>query len=223
VKLFLKVLGPGIITGASDDDPSGIGTYAIAGASFGLTTLWMALITLPMMSPVQFMCAKIGMVTGRGLAGVPKTHYSRPLVYATVVSLVIANSINAGADIGAIAAGINLLAPIPVWSLIVPIALSIIALQIWGSYRFTRYNTSGTLHVEGGVPCSGVCGGGFCAGGSGWGEVSRGISESRLFPGARLPLPVVPGVAGLASGLAWLFIFPFLLFLVFIFWLCEGC
>jgi NRAMP (natural resistance-associated macrophage protein)-like metal ion transporter len=136
VKRFLKVLGPGLITGASDDDPSGIGTYAIAGASFGFTTLWMALITLPMMSSVQFMCAKIGMVTGRGLAGVLKTHYSWPLVYASVLSLVIANSINAGADIGAIAAGINLLAPIPVWSLIVPIALSIIALQIWGSYRF---------------------------------------------------------------------------------------
>jgi NRAMP (natural resistance-associated macrophage protein)-like metal ion transporter len=88
------------------------------------------------MSFVQFMCAKIGMVTGRGLAGVLKTHYSRPLVYASVFSLVIANSINAGADIGAIAAGINLLSPISVWSLIVPIALSIIALQIWGSYRF---------------------------------------------------------------------------------------
>lgn len=91
----------------------------------------MALITLPMMSSVQFMCAKIGMVTGRGLAGVLKTHYSRPLVYASVFSLVIANSINAGADIGAIAAGINLLASIPVWSLIVPIAMSAIALQIW--------------------------------------------------------------------------------------------
>jgi NRAMP (natural resistance-associated macrophage protein)-like metal ion transporter len=136
VKRFLKVLGPGLVTGASDDDPSGIGTYAIAGASFGFTTLWMALITLPMMSSVQFMCAKIGMVTGRGLAGVLKTHYSRPLVYASVFSLVIANSINAGADIGAIAAGINLLAPMPVWLLIVPIALSIIALQVWGSYRF---------------------------------------------------------------------------------------
>ena len=135
VRRFLKVLGPGLITGASDDDPSGIGTYAIAGASFGFNTLWMALVTLPMMSSVQFMCAKIGMVSGRGLAGVLKIHYPRALVYASVFSLAIANSINAGADIGAIAAGINLLVPLPVWSLIVPIALAVIALQIWGSYQ----------------------------------------------------------------------------------------
>lgn len=135
VRRFLKVLGPGLITGASDDDPSGIGTYAIAGASFGFNTLWMALVTLPMMSSVQFMCAKIGMVSGRGLAGVLKIHYPRTLVYASVFSLVIANSINAGADIGAIAAGLNLLVPLPVWSLIVPIALAVIALQIWGSYQ----------------------------------------------------------------------------------------
>ena len=135
LKRFLRVLGPGLITGASDDDPSGIGTYAIAGASFGFNTLWMALVTFPMMASVQYMCAKIGMVSGRGLAGVLKTHYPRNLVYVTVFALVIANSINAGADIGAIAAGINLLVPIPIWSLIIPIALSVIALQIWGSYR----------------------------------------------------------------------------------------
>lgn len=135
LKRFLRVLGPGLITGASDDDPSGIGTYAIAGASFGFNTLWMALVTFPMMASVQYMCAKIGMVSGRGLAGVLKTHYPRNLVYVTVFALVLANSINAGADIGAIAAGINLLVPIPIWSLIIPIALSVIALQIWGSYR----------------------------------------------------------------------------------------
>lgn len=135
LKRFLTVLGPGLITGASDDDPSGIGTYAIAGASFGFITLWMALITLPMMSSVQYMCAKIGMVSGRGLGGVLKIHYPPTLVYVTVLGLVIANSMNAGADIGAIAAGINLLVPIPVWSLIVPISLAVIALQVWGSYR----------------------------------------------------------------------------------------
>ena len=135
LKRFLRVLGPGLITGASDDDPSGIGTYAIAGASFGFNTLWMALVTFPMMASVQYICAKIGMVSGRGLAGVLKTHYPRNLVYVTVFALVLANSINAGADIGAIAAGINLLVPIPIWSLIIPIALSVIALQIWGSYR----------------------------------------------------------------------------------------
>ncbi len=132
---FLKVFGPGLITGASDDDPSGIGTYAVAGASFGFKTLWMALITFPMMSAIQFMCAKIGMVSGRGLAGVLKAHYPRWLLYLAVLALVIANSINAGADIGAIAAGINLLFPVSPRILILPIALCVIALPIWGSYR----------------------------------------------------------------------------------------
>jgi Mn2+/Fe2+ NRAMP family transporter len=123
VKKFLKVLGPGLVTGASDDDPSGIGTYAVAGASLGFATLWLALVTFPLMAAVQFTCAKIGMVTGRGLAGVLREHYPRPLVYATVFGLCLANSINAGADIGAIAAAINLLVPIPMVVLIVPIAL----------------------------------------------------------------------------------------------------
>jgi hypothetical protein len=90
LKRFIKVLGPGLITGASDDDPSGISTYAIAGASFGFATLWMALVTLPMMAAVQYMCAKIGMVSGRGLAGVLKTYYPGKLLYITVFSLVIA-------------------------------------------------------------------------------------------------------------------------------------
>src|ERR1700736_3318871 len=104
---FFKILGPGLVTGASDDDPSGIGTYAVAGAAFGFNTLWMALVTFPMMASVQYMCAKIGMVSGRGLAGVLKIHFPRKLVYVSVFGLVVANSINAGADIGAIAAGIN--------------------------------------------------------------------------------------------------------------------
>src|SRR2546422_5488104 len=103
VKRFFKVLGPGLITGASDDDPSGIGTYAVAGASFGFSTLWTALFTLPLMAAVQFMCAKIGMVTGEGLAGVLRRHYRPKILYAAVCLLIIANTINAGADIGAIA------------------------------------------------------------------------------------------------------------------------
>src|SRR5271167_464455 len=86
LKRFVKVLGPGLITGASDDDPSGIGTYAIAGASFGFATLWMALVTFPMMSAVQYMCAKIGMVSGRGLAGVLKAYYPGKLLYIAVFS-----------------------------------------------------------------------------------------------------------------------------------------
>jgi Mn2+/Fe2+ NRAMP family transporter len=83
-KKFLKVLGPGLVTGASDDDPSGIGSYAVAGASLGFATLWLALFTFPLMAAVQFTCAKIGMVTGRGLAGVLRQHFPRPLLYAAV-------------------------------------------------------------------------------------------------------------------------------------------
>jgi len=135
VKRFLKVLGPGLITGASDDDPSGIGTYAVAGASLGFTTLWTALFTLPLMVGVQLICARIGMVSGMGLAAVLRRHYARNLLYLTVFGLVIANTINAGADIGAIAAAINLLIPIPIVVLVLPIALIILALQLWGSYR----------------------------------------------------------------------------------------
>ena len=132
---ILKLIGPGFVTGASDDDPSGIGTYAVAGASFGFATLWTALFTFPLMAAVQFMCAKIGMVTGEGLAGVLRRHYRPKILYAAVCLLIIANTINAGADIGAIAAAINLLAPISPRLLIVPISILIVAVQIWGSYR----------------------------------------------------------------------------------------
>ncbi len=135
VKRFFKMLGPGLITGASDDDPSGIGTYAVAGASLGFSTLWTALFSLPLMIAVLLTCARIGMVSGMGLTAVLRRHYSRNLLYLTVGGLVVANTINVGADIGAIAAAINLLIPVPVAALIVPIALVILALQIWGSYR----------------------------------------------------------------------------------------
>jgi NRAMP (natural resistance-associated macrophage protein)-like metal ion transporter len=135
VKYFLKLLGPGFITGASDDDPSGIGAYAVVGASLGFAALWMAVVTFPLMAAVQFICAKIGMITGTGLAGVLRRHYSRKLLYAAVLSLVIANTINAGTDIAAIAAAVNLLVPIPIAAMIAPISLVILVLQIWGSYR----------------------------------------------------------------------------------------
>src|SRR2546430_9502560 len=135
VKRFFKLLGPGLITGASDDDPSGIGTYAVAGAAFGFATLWTALLTLPLMVAVQLMCARIGMVSGMGLASVLRRHYARNLLYLTVLGLVIANTINAGADIGAIAAAINIFVPVPITVLVLPIALIILAFQIWGSYQ----------------------------------------------------------------------------------------
>src|ERR1700747_2232307 len=109
---IFRLIGPGFITGASEYDPSGIGTYAIAGASFGFATLWTALFTFPLMAAVQFMCAKIGMVTGEGLAGGVRRHYRRGILYLAVCLLLVANTINAGADIGAIAAAVNLLVPI---------------------------------------------------------------------------------------------------------------
>jgi NRAMP (natural resistance-associated macrophage protein)-like metal ion transporter len=136
VKRFLSKLGPGFITGASDDDPSGIGTYAAAGAASGFSLLWIALVTYPMMSTVQGICARIGLVTGQGLSGVIKTHYSKKLLLPVVVALVIANTLNAGADIGAIAAAINLLTPIPIVWMIVPVGVGILLLQLIGTYRF---------------------------------------------------------------------------------------
>jgi NRAMP (natural resistance-associated macrophage protein)-like metal ion transporter len=146
---LLKSFGPGLITGASDDDPSGIGTYAVAGASFGYATLWTALISFPMMTAVQYTCAKIGMVSGSGLAAVLRERFPRPLVYAAVLALLTANSVNVGADIGAIAAAINLLVPIPILLLIVPIGATILALQIFGSYavitRCFKWLTLGLL------------------------------------------------------------------------------
>jgi NRAMP (natural resistance-associated macrophage protein)-like metal ion transporter len=132
---FLKVLGPGLITGASDDDPSGIGTYVVAGASLGYSVLWTALLTFPLMASIQFICAKVGMVSGRGLAGVLRQHYPRPLLYGAVVALFAANTINVGADIGAIAAAVNLVVPIPIAWMIAPVAVLILAVQIFGSYR----------------------------------------------------------------------------------------
>ena len=123
------------ITGASDDDPSGIGTYSQAGAALGYATLWTAVVTLPLMIVVQHICAKIGMVSGRGLAGVLHRYYSKKLLYPVVLGLVIANTINAGADIAAIAAAINMFVPIPISAMVIPIAVAIVGLQIWGSYR----------------------------------------------------------------------------------------
>ena len=136
IRRFLKILGPGFISGSADDDPSGIGTYATAGASLGFATLWTALVTFPLMATVQLVCAKIGMVTGKGLAGVLRKHYPRWLLYTAVTGLFVANAVNVGADLSTIAAAINLLVPaLPIAPLVLPIGLGILALQIWGSYR----------------------------------------------------------------------------------------
>jgi NRAMP (natural resistance-associated macrophage protein)-like metal ion transporter len=103
VRRFLSSLGPGIITGAADDDPSGIATYSIAGAQHGLALLWTALLTWPLMAFVQMMCARIGMVNGRGLAGAMHRHIPRPVVIVAAIALFAANSINVGADLSGMA------------------------------------------------------------------------------------------------------------------------
>ena len=106
---FWRVLGPGIITGAADDDPSGIATYSIAGAQFGTGLLWTALLTWPLMAAVQTMCARIGMVTGRGLMGALRRKFPRPLLLAACGALFIANTINIGADLSGMADAAELL------------------------------------------------------------------------------------------------------------------
>lgn len=108
---FWKILGPGLITGASDDDPSGIATYSQAGAAYGLSTLWTALITFPLMASIQEMCARIGLVTSHGLAGTLKKHYSKPVLYLMLLFSFPAIIMNIGADIAGMGAVGNLLVP----------------------------------------------------------------------------------------------------------------
>src|SRR3954469_5042887 len=129
VKDIIKSLGPGLITGASDDDPSGIVTYSIAGAAFGYSTLWTALITFPLMAGVQLICARIGLVYGCGLAAVMRKSFPKKLVYLAIISLLSAKTINSASDMKAIAAGINLLVPIPIIVLILQIAIILLVVQ----------------------------------------------------------------------------------------------
>jgi Mn2+/Fe2+ NRAMP family transporter len=98
VRAFFRGLGPGLITGAADDDPSGISTYATAGAAYGFGLLWTVLFTLPLMAAVQLMCARIGLVSGRGLASVIRRYYSRRVLWFACLLLVVANTVNITAD-----------------------------------------------------------------------------------------------------------------------------
>jgi len=135
-KPFLKSLGPGLITGASDDDPSGIATYSQAGAQFGLGFLWMALFQYPMMTVIQEMCARIGLVTGSGLNMVIKRKYSKKVVLPLTLLLLIANTVNIGADIGAMAASVRLVLPqFPIIVATLCFTLFIVASQILVPYN----------------------------------------------------------------------------------------
>ncbi len=138
---FWHNLGPGLTTGASDDDPSGIATYSQTGAQYGLQLLWLAAFTFPLMAVVQEMCARIGLVTGRGLAGNIRTHFPRSVLYTCALLLFIANTFNIGADLGAMAQGMRLLTPqISAGVLVVGFALVSLVLQVFTPYeRYARY------------------------------------------------------------------------------------
>jgi NRAMP (natural resistance-associated macrophage protein)-like metal ion transporter len=135
---LLREAGTGLITGAADDDPSAIGTYASAGATFGPAFLWAAPITIPMMFAVVYLSAKLGQVAGEGLFAVLRKNYPRWLVWSALTAVLIGNTIEAGADLGGIAAAIRLLVPLPTAALVVIIAATIVALQVWGSWAMIR-------------------------------------------------------------------------------------
>lgn len=134
-RLFVKALGPGLITGASDDDPSGIGTYSSVGAAFGLSIIWMAAWLLPVMTAIQEACARIGVVTNKGLAGVLKTHYNKKVMFGAVTLLIIANIVNIGADLGAMAASIGMFLNVNFYLLILGLAVTIMLLEILVKYH----------------------------------------------------------------------------------------
>ena len=138
---YWKNLGPGLTTGAADDDPSGIATYSQTGAQYGFQFLWMAPFTFPLMSIVQEMCARIGIVTGRGLAGNIRIHFPRWVLYLCTALLFFANTLNIGANIGAMAKSTQLIFPdISFSTLVLIFAIVSLALQIYVSYeRYARY------------------------------------------------------------------------------------
>lgn len=134
----LRSLGLGLITGASDDDPSAIGTYAAAGAALGPSFLWTAPVTFPMMFAVVYLCSKLGQVAGKGLFAVIRDHFPKWLLYSALIGVVVGNVIEAGADLGGMAAALNVIVPVPVGWIVVVITLVILGLQIWGSYTLIR-------------------------------------------------------------------------------------
>ena len=147
VRRGFRALGPGLITGAADDDPSGIATYSQAGAAFGFGLLWTALLTLPLMSAVQLICARIGLTTRRGLASVLRSHYPPWLLWIVCVLLLIANTVNIAADLGGMAEAAALVTGLPPVGLVPAFALLILALLAFASYtsmnRILKWMTVG--------------------------------------------------------------------------------
>lgn len=135
IRHFFRDLGPGIVTGAADDDPSGISTYSVTGAAYGLTMLWTVLLTFPLMAAVQLMCARLGLVCGEGLAGVIRRRYPRGVLWGACALLVTANVVNIGADLAGMAESLEMVTGIHhnIWLPLV--AGGIIAALIWWSYH----------------------------------------------------------------------------------------
>ena len=131
-----RTLGPGLITGASDDDPSGISTYSVAGATTGLSMLWLAFLTTPMMAVIQGMCARIGMVTGEGLAANIRKSIPAPLAYIVAFAVIVANTFNAGADFAGMAASANMVVPrVPVLAWVSFFGVLLLVTILFLSYR----------------------------------------------------------------------------------------
>jgi len=135
LRRFLATLGPGLITGAADDDPSSIGTYSIAGALFGYTCLWIAWFTFPLMAAIQLICARLGLVSGRGLGDLLRKYYGSRILWPACLLLVIANVVNIGADLGAMAASTALVTGVRAAYLTPLYTLLMIVLMVWASYR----------------------------------------------------------------------------------------
>lgn len=133
-----EVLGPGLITGAADDDPSGIGTYSQVGAQFGFSLAWIMVFSYPLLVATQLICARIGAVTGHGIAHNLRRHYPRPVLWLAVTLLLVANTINLGSDLGAMAAALNLLLPGPTMLYVALFGGISVLLEIFVSYaRYT--------------------------------------------------------------------------------------
>jgi NRAMP (natural resistance-associated macrophage protein)-like metal ion transporter len=140
IKKKFRIFGPGIITGAADDDPSGIATYSQTGAQFGYGQLWTALFMLPLLVAIQEACARIGAVTGKGIAAVIKEHYSKKILYPVVLLVLIANTINIGADIGAMAEAAQLIVPVNFVILTLLFTSITLVLEIFITYKkYARY------------------------------------------------------------------------------------
>jgi NRAMP (natural resistance-associated macrophage protein)-like metal ion transporter len=137
---YFRILGPGLVTGASDDDPSGIATYAVAGAALGFGMLWTAPATLPLMAAVQLICARIGLVTGRGLAGAIRGHYPRPFLYSACLLLLVVNVFNIAADLAGMADAAQMLTGVPSLLSIPVFGAVILLATVYLSYsRFAQY------------------------------------------------------------------------------------